>query len=350
MGLKGVHPGGSIAAVPASRSSGSSEGCQARYWDEPASFDDVLACYRLLLGREADPGGIAHHRERLDRGSVTLGQLVEEFVGSVEFVRAHGLKPPAAPTEAVRAKEGFLVHVDPTDYAVGHTISLTGTYEPEVTATVRSLLRPGATFVDAGANVGWFSLLAARLVGPSGRVLAVDPNPLNCDRARRGAKDNGFENVDVFAVALSDRTGVVALETDGSNGRIVPVDGPPPQPVKANFVVAARTLDSLLNDAGVTHVDVVKLDVEGAEPLVLAGAAEMLARDRPVLVSEFYPLALDSAPWGGAEAYLAQLRQLGYRLSAIGFSAGPGDDQDDAWLVSLAREGKGQVDLLATPR
>ncbi|MDA8300749.1 MAG: FkbM family methyltransferase [Actinomycetota bacterium] len=337
--------------MPASRSSGSSEGCEARYWDEPASFEDVLACYRLLLGREADPGGIAHHRERLGRGGISVGQLVEEFVGSVEFVRAHGLGRTASapPTEAVSTEEGFLVHVDPTDYAVGHTISVTGAYEPGVSATVRSLLRPGATFVDAGANIGWFSLLAAGLVGPTGRVVAVEPNPLNCDLARRSVEDNGFGNIEVFTVALSDQTGTVALETDGSNGRIVPVDSPPPQPVRVNFVVAARTLDSLLKDAGVTHVDVVKLDVEGAEPLVLAGAAEMLARDRPALVSEFYPLALDSSPWGGAGAYLAQLRQLGYRLSAIGFGAGPGDDQDDATLLSLARDGKGQIDLLATP-
>jgi FkbM family methyltransferase len=270
----------------------------------------------------------------------------------VEFVRAHGLGRPhsAPPTEAVPTKEGFLVHVDPTDYAVGHTISVTGTYEPEVSATVRSLLRPGATFVDAGANIGWFSLLAAGLVGPGGRVVAVEPNPLNCDLARRSAEASGFANIEVFTVALSDRTRTVALETDGSNGRVVPIDGPPPQPVRASFVVAAHPLDLLLNEAGVQHVDVVKLDVEGAEPLVLAGAPEMLARDRPALVSEFYPLALDSSPWGGADAYLAQLRQLGYRLSAIGFGASPDDDQDDATLLSLARDGKGQIDLLATPR
>jgi FkbM family methyltransferase len=343
---------GSIAAVPGSRSSGSSGRCEGRYWDEPASLEDVLACYRLLLGREADPGGIDHHNERLKRGGLSVGELVEEFIGSVEFVRAHGLGRTAVapPTEAVSAKEGFLVHVDPTDYAVGHTISVTGAHEPEVSATVRSLLRRGAVFVDAGANIGWFSLLAAGLVGPLGRVVAVEPNPLNCDLLRRSAEDNGFHNVEVFTVALSDRTGAAALETDGSNGRMVLVDGPPPQPVRASFVVAARTLDSLLEDAGLAHVDVVKLDVEGAEPLVLAGAAEMLARDRPALVSEFYPLALDSSPWGSATAYLAQLRQLGYRLSAIGFGNGLGDDQDDMTLLSLARDGKGQIDLLATPR
>lgn len=297
---------------------------------------------------------MAHYRERLAEARASVGELVEEFVGSVEFVRAHGLGRAGAapPSEVVATREGFSIRVDPTDYAVGHTISLTGTYEPEVTATVRSLLREGSTFVDAGANVGWFSMLAGGVVGPSGRVVAVEPNPTNCALARRSAEDNGYHNVQVFTAALSDRAGVVALETDGSNGRMVPVDGPPPQPVRASFVVAACTLDSLLEGAGVGQVDLVKLDVEGAEPLVLSGAAAVLARDRPALVSEFYPLALDSSPWGSAEGYLAQLRGLGYRLSVIGPGTGTGgnrDDQDDTTLLSLAREGKGQVDLLATP-
>ena len=179
--------------------------------------------------------------------------------------------------------------------------------------------------------------------------MAVEPNPINCALARRSSEDNGFQNVQVFTAALADRAGAVALETDGSNGRVVPVDGPPPEPIRASFVVATCTLDSLLEGAGIAHVDAMKLDVEGAEPLVLLGAASMLARDRPALVSEFYPLALDSSPWGSAQQYLDHLRQLGYRLSVIGPGMDPGHDEDDATLFSLANEGKGQLDLLALP-
>ncbi len=339
------------AAADGAAADGAPLGDRQGLWDDPADLEDVVACYRLLLGREADTEGLAHYRERLAEGGASVGDLVKEFIGSVEFVRAHRLgRPGAAPaSEAVRTVEGFLLHVDPTDYAVGHTISLTGVYEPDVTATVRSLLREGATFVDAGANMGWFSMLAAGLVGPTGRVVAVEPNPTNCALARRSAEDNGFSNVQVFTAALADRAGAVALETDGSNGRVVPVDGPPPEPVPASFVVAACTLDSLLEGAGVAHVDAVKVDVEGAEPLVLLGAAGMLARDRPALVSEFYPLALDSSPWGSAQGYLDHLRRLGYRLCVIGPGMDPSHDEDDATLLSLAKEGKGQLDLLALP-
>ncbi len=306
----------------------------------------MLSCYRLLLGRPPDEAGLGHYEQRC-RGGLLLGELVAEFTGSVEFLRSHGLVPAGhgRPSERVQTSAGFVIHVDPSDYAVGHTIALTGTYEPEVSAAVRSLLAPGATFVDVGANTGWFSMLAASVVGPSGRVLAVEPNPANTELLRRSAEDNRFANVEVFTVALAEKPGMVALETDGSNGRIIPLDGPPTTPVRASYVVGATTLDSLLADAGVEHLDAMKLDVEGAEPLVLAGAAGAIANHRPVIVSEFYPDALDSSPWGSAQGYLDQLRRSRYSLEAIEPCVAL---EDDAAAISLAKQ-RGQLDLLCRP-
>ena len=181
---------------------------------------DVLACYRLLLRRAPDPGGLDHYRRRLSDG-ITLSDMVGEFLGSVEFARAHGRdhRPGRSPSEVVTACEGFRIHVDPTDFAVGHTIARTAIYEPEVSSVVRRVLRPGQTFVDIGANIGWFSLLAASLVGPAGKVVAVEPNPWNVALLGQSVKENGFDNIEILAVALAEEAGAVALETDGSNGQ-----------------------------------------------------------------------------------------------------------------------------------
>jgi FkbM family methyltransferase len=187
-------------------------------------------------------------------------------------------------------------------------------------------------------------LLGASLVGPSGRVIAIEPNPLNVALLRDSAKDNGFDNIDMLTMALAAKPGAIALETDGSNGRITPIDGPPAEPIEASFVVAARPLDDVLSDARVTRVDAIKIDVEGAEPLVLKGAGETITRYRPVLISEFYPLALDSSPWGNANGYLAMLRAFGYRLSVIGSEG----DHDDETICSMA-SGTEHLDLLARP-
>ena len=313
--------------------------------DGNATLSDVIACYRLLLGRQPDADGLAHYRHRLGVGKITLGELVSEFLGSVEFARRQ-LERPAGESftgETVNTCEGFLIRVDPADYAVGHTVARTGSYEPEVSATLRQLIAPGATFVDIGANIGWFSLLAAALVGPTGRVIAIEPNPRNVALLRESAKDNGFDNIDVVAVALGERPGAAALETDGSNGRLIPVDGPPAQAVEASFVVATYPLDTVLNEVGASRVDAIKIDVEGAEPLVLRGATRTISESRPLLVSEFYPLALDTSPWGNAKRYLAMLRALGYQLSVIGHEGA----LDDEEILSLtAMPGKGHVDLL----
>jgi FkbM family methyltransferase len=312
--------------------------------DRLATVSDVIACYRLLLGRRPDADGLAHYRKRVSAGTLRVRDLVAEFLGSVEFVHAHPDGHDQPQTEVVVTCEGFRMHVDPSDYAVGHTIARTGSYEPEVSTVLREILRPGGTFVDVGANLGWFSLLGASLVGPSGRVIAIEPNPLNVALLQDSAKDNGFRNIEAATVAVAAQPGAVALDTDGSNGRMILVDGPPVQPIEASFVVAARPLDDVLAGSGVTRVDAMKIDVEGAEPLVLRGAGKTITEHRPVLISEFYPLALDSSPWGNANGYLAMLRAFGYRLSVIGSEGDP----DDETICAMA-QGTEHVDLLARP-
>lgn len=316
-----------------------------------ATMADVLACYRLLLGRAPDAGGLEHYHRRVEGGDLPVADLVAEFIGSVEFAHAHAHDgaPGRGPSEVVATVEGFRLYVDPSDFAVGHTVARTATYEPDVSAIVRGALHPGQTFVDVGANIGWFSMLGASLVGPAGRVVAIEPNPRNVALMRHSAKENHFDNIEILAVALAGSAGAVALETDGSNGRVIPINGPPAQPVEASFVVAAYPLDALLGQCGVTQVDVMKIDVEGAEPLVLQGGAGTIARERPVIISEFYPLALES--FGGAGAYLATLRRLGYRLRVIGVEGDPDvGDQDDVAIMSMAHDqDRDHVDLLALP-
>lgn len=138
-------------------------------------------------------------------------------------------------------------------------------------------LRPGDRFIDGGANIGLYSLFAAHLVGPGGRVKAFEPFPLSADRLRENVALNGFTNVDVYEAALFDRSGSVTIlaDVDVSN-RIVQEIAPD----RRTLEVRSCRLDEIGGDGPYAMG---KLDIEGAEMHALAGAETMLsACDPPV--------------------------------------------------------------------
>ena len=323
--------------------------------DGPATAADVSSAYRLLLGREPDPSGAERYSRRLAAGQLRRDELAEELVNSVEFARRH---PHLVATRHPDVKDvkvdGFIIVVEPSDWAVGASIAQRQVYEPEVTAAVRSLLAPGGTFVDVGANIGWYSLLAASLVGPAGTVLAVEPNTHNCELLKVSCERNDFTNIALFNAAVSDRAGWVALETDASNGRVIPL-GPLDHtvgPIACSYAVPAFTLDELLVARGIlAQVDAVKVDVEGVETAVFSGASRLLGDVRPSVVFEWYPKAL--ATTGGVDPYapLQFLRRHGYAISVVGRPSGDAEGLSDPEIEAFrVSSGRDLLDLLARHR
>lgn len=163
----------------------------------------------------------------------------------------------------------------------------TGTYERAVQDALVRLLRPGAVFWDVGAHVGFFSLLAARLVGGAGRVHAFEPVPANAGRLRRNLERSGFANVAVHRLALAEAPGEVFLAPhDASSMWRVATEG------EASIRVAAGTLDELAARLGPPAA--VKIDVEGSELDVLRGGAGLIAHARPVFVVEQFGASTDA--------------------------------------------------------
>lgn len=164
-----------------------------------------------------------------------------------------------------------------------------GDYESEKTELLRTAIRPGMTVVDIGVNKGYYSLMAASLLQGRGRVLSFEPSPENCEWIQRSIQANGFECISLFEMALSDRQGEAELNlgTTSGNHSIMSTSylrgGD-------SITVQTDTLDNVLRAENIEHVDVVKLDVEGAESLVLAGAADTLAKSEDlVLVMDIHP-------------------------------------------------------------
>jgi FkbM family methyltransferase len=167
-------------------------------------------------------------------------------------------------------------------------------YEPAKHRTLDQVLRPGMTFVDVGACKGDFTIFAAGRVGPLGRVIAVEPEPANVRALRRSIARNRAHNAEVHELALSDASGRAILHridvsagTDASSGWHSLLAGG--TGVRHELEIETRTLDDLLADLGVDHVDVLKIDVEGWEVAVLNGAGRTLGQIDPIVMMDLHP-------------------------------------------------------------
>jgi len=181
----------------------------------------------------------------------------------------------------------------------------TGVHERHVQETLADLLRPGMTFWDVGAHIGFFSLLAARLVGSTGHVEAFEPFPPNRVRLGRSIQLNQATAVSIHPVALAAASATAAFHPGSSSlmGSLVPAVGSASMPVRC-----IRADDAIRS---IPAPDVVKIDAEGAELEVLRGAGRMLATVRPTVLIELT-----------SRDMLAEIRQLApaYRIASIGAS------------------------------
>jgi FkbM family methyltransferase len=182
-------------------------------------------------------------------------------------------------------------------------------YEVPKFAALRTCLQRGDVFVDVGANKGDFSLFAAHLTGDTGRVIAVEPEGTNADWIERSIARNRYSSVEVARVALSDHAGEATLFLGEKSGwhSLLSTDG---VVTTGEVTVATQTLDELLAARGIARVDVIKIDVEGAEASVFAGATQTFAGNHRMTV------LLDVHPGRGVDpvALADRLRGWGFTI------------------------------------
>lgn len=208
---------------------------------------------------------------------------------------------------------GIEVALDRADGSVSAPIIASGEWEPHVERVLRAHLAPGSVFVDIGANVGWHSALAASVVGDSGSVYAIEPNPDNARLIAHTIERNGLQQVHLLPIALSDEIGFAKFRSAiGSNGGFAGEDG------RSIIDPSATIVPTIpLDDLDIPHVDVIKIDVEGAEPMVLRGATATIERDRPVIVFEFSCEMTQRVAGVGPREHFAVFESYGYELSII---------------------------------
>lgn len=220
-----------------------------------------------------------------------------------------------------------------------------GSFEPNEFAFLHGFLKPGMVFIDVGANDGYYTLFAARRIGRAGKVIAVEPSTRERINLRRNLVHNGLDNVHVVPAALGAVPGDANLHLaqgvhSGHNtlGKFAHED------VKAANLerVTVKTLDAVAVDLDLERIDFVKIDVEGAEASVIAGARAVLSSMRPVMLLEINDGAL-CAQGIGADALLASLRvEFGYEILVFSPTTGLLEPLSDGTALS--------ANIVAAPR
>jgi len=200
---------------------------------------------------------------------------------------------------------------------------LSGMYEGDETAFILNTVKEGDTFVDIGANIGWFAVQAAHNVGPKGRVIAIEPRAQTGSYLARSLQANGFsDSTEVHHCAVGTEAGRFSIGWDNSAGNPGGTWSLPTKEIQQEFRdvgfrvedVEVKTLDSIVADR---KVDVIKIDIEGAEGLALRGASKTLAQSRPIILSEMNFSLLPKISGFSAGDYVRWMAEQGYRCHAL---------------------------------
>jgi len=218
-----------------------------------------------------------------------------------------------------RLRNGCRIHCDLRDH-VSRFIYFHGLYEPIETYFFFHLLSPGATVIDAGANIGQYTLLAATRVGPTGSVHSFEPVPATFAVLSKHVRSNGLTNVTLNRLALWNAAGTVRLGLENqeqlNTGSYSIGVGDAAEAITAPAVC----LDEYAATHGLQRIDMIKMDIEGAELFALQGMRTVLHRDRPYLLMELNKQAAKKLGYE-TQAIWDFLQGIGYRAWAIGPSS-----------------------------
>lgn len=244
----------------------------------------------------------------LQAGWVALRGAGRALLGAERFDRlvdSTGLRELKAKTwlEERLLPDGSRILLRPHDQTIVDEVYGAGVYSG-------AAIHPGQTVVDVGGHIGTFALMAGKRVGSSGRVLVFEPSPDTLDLLRRNLELNPMPWVKLHALALGAKSGLATLYTAAPGEANPAADTLMPAEGRVPVQVPVRTLDEVLAEDGVSRVDHMKIDVEGAEMLVLDGAPKALASVSRVVMEIHTPHVSRSEAVGRLETAGLRVRTV----------------------------------------
>ena len=240
-----------------------------------------------------------------------------------------------------RLESGHALYVDPQDDEISARIILRGYWEYWTTQAVLSLLKPGDRVIEVGANLGYYTVLMADRVGPTGRVTALEANPRLAALTARSLKINDLKHARVLNRAALDQPGEISFVTSRKNSGSGHVEVLLVAPFEDASVIRVEAIR--LDDLGDDRVDFIRLDAEGCEPQILRGAFDILVRNPDIVVfTEWSVIQMESRT--SVPTFIAWMQDMGFRFWVV---------DKDARLIPVATKdlaGLAHTDIVASRR
>ena len=215
-----------------------------------------------------------------------------------------------------KLRSGQIVEITENDH-LQLLLYYCGEFEPQCVELMKKHIGPGSIVLDVGANIGLYTLEAAKAVGATGRVIAIEASPGHISTIGKSVGLNGFQNVDIISSAVGDVEGMTTLTLpEGANHGMFTLGS---VAGSVTMRVNAKRIDDILDEQKALSVDFIKMDIEGSELVALKGATQTLKRFRPTILIELNEAALRSCGTSSFEVK-SLLYSMDYKGSIVGTS------------------------------
>lgn len=269
---------------------------------------DRARIYKEKLSRLPDEDGLNHFYNEIKEGIIKIDDLSTIIEQSHEFKSLEKLRRGFAITN-----DGYGLYLDPNDVYVSKAIAFSGTYEETETRFFKKKIKDKMNVIDIGANLGYFTILFSKLVGPQGKVFAFEPNPKYFEMLEKNKKENHGYNIITINKAVADFNGKSKFYLSKINFGDNRLPGDLIKDTDHNrdiIDVDVIKLDDFTND----KIDFLKIDAQGAEMKIINGATQtILDNSKLEMIVEFWPSGL-LAQGTKPEYFLKRIEDLGFNI------------------------------------
>lgn len=207
---------------------------------------------------------------------------------------------------------GYNLELLPNDDGISTELALFNTHEPLNTQLFTQNLKEGMVCFDIGANIGYYTLLESKIVGDSGKIIAIEPSPVNFSQLQKNIQNEKVKNVELYQMAGGDQNGTLKFLLDPHSNLSRIISKEESEKISGNIIdVPVKKLDSFLDELSIKSLDLLRMDVEGYEFNILEGMKNSIKKFRPMIQMEVHTRILGN---GKTQKLLEWLMEENYEV------------------------------------